>query len=286
MVGAMALFSLADLFIKLAQATMGQGQVILALGLGGYAAFAALAVAQGQRLADRAFFHPAVVGRNLSELLGMTFMITALALVPLSTVAAIMQASPLMVTLGAALFLGEPVGWRRWAAVAAGFAGMLLILRPGLDGADPNAVFAVIATLAMSGRDLFTRRVPPGLSTPVLASYGVALTIPLGLVWALAADGAVLPPAPDWPLIAAMVIFGTTGYFAITQAVRMAPVSVVAPFRYSRLVFAMALGMAVFGERPDLPTLAGAALIVGSGLYALARENRVRRRLHSRPAPR
>ena len=276
----MALFALADMFIKLASGTMGRGQVILALGVGGTVIFATMALVQGRRLHDPLVWHRAVVLRNVMEVVGVAGMVSALALAPLSTVAAILQAAPLTVTLGAALFLREPVGWRRWVAIVTGFAGVLLVVRPGVAGFEPAALLAVVGMFGLSARDLCTRAAPAGLSNAVLGTWAHLAILPCGLAWALAFDGALLPAEPQWWLIAGLVGFGISGYLAITAAVRAAPISVVAPFRYSRLVFAMALGVVVFGERPDAATLAGSALIIGSGLYALWRESR-RRRLHS-----
>lgn len=273
------LFALGDMFVKFASAALAPAHIIVVLGVGGLASFAALARVRGESLWHRAFFAPPVMARNLAEAIAAFGMITALALAPLSTVAAILQASPLVVTLLAALFLPERVGWRRWVAVIVGFGGVLLIVRPGAEGFDPTVLFAVLGMVGLSIRDFCTRIAPPGLPTTALASYGVASIIPMGIAIAVA-TGTPLPGSVPWLPVLGMVLFGTAAYFAITLSVRLGEVSVVAPFRYSRLVFAMLIGIAVFGERPDPPTLAGAALILGAGLYALWRERRGKSRLH------
>jgi drug/metabolite transporter (DMT)-like permease len=286
MVVANFLFAIGDMFVKFASGTLIPPQIIFFLGLGAFLTFVPLAIARGEPL-----FHPQVltapvIGRSLAEMVAVYGMITGLALAPLSTVAAILQASPLLVTLLAAMFLGEEVGWRRWLAVILGFVGVLLIVRPGLDGFDANAIYAVIGMIGLSARDFLTRVAPRDLPTSVLASYGVIGLIPLGLIWTLLSDGPALPAQIAWGPVIGMVVFGTSAYFAITLSVRVAEISVVAPFRYSRLVFAMALGVLVFGERPDAPTLIGAAMILCAGLYALTRERKRKDRLHTSPTPR
>jgi drug/metabolite transporter (DMT)-like permease len=176
--------------------------------------------------------------------------------------------------MGAAVILREPVGWRRWTAIAVGFTGMLLILRPFGAGFDPNALFAVIAVFALALRDLLTRRVPAVMHTLQLALLGFAAVIPAGVLLLLGQT----PMAPGWReagLMAGILGLGMVSYIAITLATRTGEVAVVAPFRYSRLVFAMAVGAMLFGERPDPWTLAGSALIIASGLYTFARERRL-----------
>ena len=283
MVAAMALFALTDLAIKLAAGRMAQPQVIFVLGLGGCVTFAALALIRGERLLVRAAAHPAVLARNLAEMLGTSAMIVALSTTPLTIVGAILQAAPLTVMAGAALFLREPVGWRRWTAACIGFAGVLVVLQPWQDGIAPGAALAVFAMVCLSARDLLNRQAPQELPTLVLAAHGLASILAVGLAWSLAAHGRVLPPEPPWALVAMMVVCGTGAYFTLTASVRAAPVSVVAPFRYTRLLFLAGLGILVLGERPTLALALGAALIIGSGLYALARERRAAPALHSAP---
>lgn len=285
MVVAMALFALADLGIKLAAGRMAQPQVIFVLGIGGAAIFSVLALARGERLFTPLALHPAVLGRNVAEIVGTSAMIFALSVAPLTLVGAILQASPLAVMAGGALFLAERVGWRRWTAAAVGFAGVLIVLRPWQDGVAPGAALAVIGMLALSARDLLNRQAPAAIPTPVLAAHGLFAIALLGTLWSLLGPGRLLPPDPPWGLIALMVAAGTGGYFAITASVRAAPVSTVAPFRYSRLLFLGLIGVLVLGERLDWPLAIGSALIIGSGLYALARERRALRALHTVPPP-
>ena len=272
MVAAMALFALTDLAIKLAAGRMASPQVVFVLGTTGLVVFAGLAWIRGEKLFVPEALHWAVLGRNLSEIVGTASMITALATTPLTTVGAILQATPLAVMAGAALLLGETVGWRRWAAASVGFAGVLVVLQPWQAGIAPGAAFAVLAMLGLGGRDLMNRQAPKSLPTLVLAAHGLLGVATLGLVWSLAGPGRVLPPDPPWALIVVIMICGTGAYFTITASVRAAPVSVVAPFRYSRLLFLGALGIVVLGEPITGALVAGSLLIIASGLYALARE--------------
>lgn len=277
MIAAMAGFALEDMFIKAAAASLPVGQILILFGLGGMAAFAVMVRARGEALLHPAALSPPLLWRGGAEIAGRIGYTLAIALTPLSSASAILQAAPLVVALGAATLFGERVGWRRWTAILAGFAGVLLILRPGLEGFTPAALFAVLGMLGFAGRDLATRAAPAVLSNRQLGVYGFAMLglsgIPI-LAWT---GGAAWPAPAAAAQVAAATVFGVAGYYALTAAMRSGEVGVVAPFRYTRLVFALVLGMTVFGERPDALMLAGSALIVGSGLYTVLRERRSRR---------
>ncbi|KAJ56608.1 membrane protein [Actibacterium mucosum KCTC 23349] len=282
MVASMALFAVEDTFIKILTAQMPMGQVLVILGVGGAAVFAALTRLSGRRVFTRAMLHPALIARNLGEIFGTLCFVSAIALTPLSTAASILQAMPLVVTMGAAMFLGETVGWRRWTAIGTGFVGVLIILKPGLDGFDANALFAVGGVLGLAVRDLATRAAPPEVSAVQMSTFGFGLIVPPSAILMVATGQDYVAVTPDLALLLSIsVVVGVAGYYAIVAAMRQGDVAVVTPFRYSRLLFAMALGIIVFGERPDTATYLGAAVIIGSGLYTLARE---RARIRPRPA--
>lgn len=281
MVISMALFAVEDMFIKLLTAAMSIGQVLVFLGLGGAAVFAVMALANRQKLWTRDMRHPAFVIRNLGEIFGTLCFVTAIALTPLSSAASILQAMPLVVTMGAALFLGEKVGWRRWSAIGVGFVGVLIILQPGLDGFDANALFAVGGVIGLTVRDLATRAAPNTLSALQMSTYGFGLIVPPALILMAVQGDRFVPVQGMAPLLLiAAVIVGVAGYYAIVAAMRLGEVSAVTPFRYSRILFAMIIGIFVFGERPELTTYLGAAIVIGSGLYTFAREH-----LRARPRP-
>lgn len=277
---AMLGFAFEDMFIKMLSGALPTWQIILSLGCGGAAIFGAIAAAQGRPLVSRSFLTGPVLLRNLGELVGTMGFVTAITLTPLSSASAILQATPLAVTLGAALFLREPVGWRRWAAILVGFGGVMLVIRPGLDAFDPRSLFAVQGVIGLAVRDLATRRVPPGTSSIQLSWLAFLTLIPAAaLLAALSEAPPVMPGLAHWAYLAGAVVLGVSAYWAIVAAMRLGEVSFVTPFRYSRLLFALVIGMTVFGERPDALMLLGAAIIVGSGLFTLWRE-----RKHRRPA--
>jgi drug/metabolite transporter (DMT)-like permease len=211
-------------------------------------------------------------------MLGTMTFVNAIALLPLSTVTAILQATPLAVTLGAALFLGAEVGWRRWTAILLGFAGVLIIVRPGAEGVEAGALLAVAGVFFLAARDLATRATPASVPSTVIATYGFASVIPAGAILLAFSGGAMMPEPRAGLLIAAALVIGVFAYYAIIAAMRVGEIAVVTPFRYTRLLFAVGIGMAVFGERPDALTYLGAALVIGSGLYTLLREARLSRR--------
>lgn len=278
MAGSMALFALEDMFLKGAALGLPTGEILLITALFGWGFFALLARAEGKRTFSRAALHPWVLARNFGEMLGTLAYITALAQVPLATVSAVLQAMPLAVTMGAALFMGERVGWRRWSAIALGFSGVLLVIQPGMEGFRPSALWVLITVLGLGLRDLASRAIPAHLSTTQVSAWGLASVALLGALM-LIFQSPVLPEPRQAAMLGGVILFGTAGYWAITAASRTGEVAVVAPFRYTRLVFAIVIGALVFGEYPDRLTLFGAAVIIGSGLYAFARERaRARRR--------
>ena len=275
MVASMAGFALEDMALKAVARHLPVGQILVIFGAGGMVVFAALARLRGEALLPRAALHPAVAARAVSEVAGRLGYTLAIALSPLSTASAILQATPLVVTLGAALWFGEAVGWRRWLAIVLGFAGVLIVLRPWGAGFNAASVFAVIGMLGFAGRDLATRAAPRGLSNAVLGVYGFAMLIPSGAFLLAVQAGEWASPTPaDWARLGLATGVGVAAYLALTAAMRMGEVGVIAPFRYTRLVFALILGAAVFGERPDALMLLGAGLIVAPGLVTLARARR------------
>jgi drug/metabolite transporter (DMT)-like permease len=275
MVAAMAGFAVEDMFIKRAAQTLPVGEVLMIFGLGGMLAFMVLTASRGQRI-----LHPAVLGRTMivkavMEVTGRLGYTLGIALTPLSNASAILQATPLVVVAGAALLFGEKVGPRRWSAIVIGFIGVLIVLRPGMEGFVPAALFTVMGMLGFAGRDLATRAAPTVLSNMQLGIYGFAMLIPTGAaILAYTGGGAIPGPTESAQLLAATA-FGVAAYWGLTAAMRIGEVAVVTPFRYTRLIFALILGVLVFGERPDAATLIGAAIIIASGVYTLVRQRRV-----------
>jgi drug/metabolite transporter (DMT)-like permease len=273
MTASMAGFAVEDVFVKAAAHSLPLGQVLLTMGLLGMLTFATLAARKGEPLLPAAFLSRAMLIRSGFEVTGRLFYGLAITLTALSTTSAILQATPLVVVAGAALVFGEKVGWRRWLAVAVGFAGVLVILRPGADFSTLS-LLAVVGLLGFAGRDLATRAAPKGLSNRQLGALGFAMLALAGAILLTVSGGAQMPDGLALAQLAAGTCFGMLGYHALTYAMRTGEVSAVTPFRYTRLVFAMLLAMALFGERPDLATWSGAALVVGSGVFALRRSGK------------
>ena len=281
MVGSMAGFAIEDMLIKYLALEMPTGQFLMLIGGGGGLVFAVIAHQQGQLVLSADFLQPIIIIRNLGEVIGTLGFVTAIVLTPLSSASAILQATPLAVTLGAALFLNEAVGWRRWSAIGIGFCGVVLVIRPGMDGFQPASLFAVQGVIGLAMRDVATRAAPAKISSLVLSAHGFAMLVPAGAVLLWISGGAVAPSPTGYGLLAAALIVGVTSYYALTLSMRLGDVAVVTPFRYVRLVFALIIGVTLFEEDPDLWTLIGAAIIILSGLYTFFRERYLSRQTPS-----
>jgi drug/metabolite transporter (DMT)-like permease len=176
------------------------------------------------------------------------------------------------VVAAAALLFGETVGWRRWSAVVLGLIGVLIILQPGADGFSVLSLLAVIGMLGFAGRDLASRAAPASLSTLQLGFYGFLPIIAVGLCYRIWEQAPFLLPTPTTALyLLGAILAGTAAYGCLMKAMRTGDVSAVTPFRYTRLIFGVTLGVVFFGESLTAPTLLGSGLIVLSGLFILAR---------------
>ena len=267
----MAVFAIADACIKASSSYIDQGLILLCLGLGSTVIFAALAIGRGVPIFSRTLLAWPVVGRCGIEIVATGAIVMAVSRADLSTVSAIQQTAPLIVVGGAAIFFHETIGWRRITALVLGMTGMLLILRPSTDAFDPNLLFAVVAALGFGARDLLTRAVPDTVNSLQLSLWGSISLMPAGaILMLLGTQGMAWDHRATLPMLLA-ILSGTLAYYAITAVMRIGEISAVAPLRYTRLVFAAALGILIFGERPDFLTCLGAALVVGSGIYALFR---------------
>ncbi len=275
MLVAMASFAGNDTLTKSVFADLSMAQAMLVRGIFATLMIAALAWSRGALKRPGSAFHPAVAIRVLCEIAATTCFFIALSHMPLANVSAVLQALPLAVTMGAALFLSEPVGWRRWLAIGIGFAGVLIVMRPGFSGFNAYSLLALLCVLLCAVRDLATRQIPgeiPTLLVSTATSAGLAL-----------AGAALLAPYGGWTpmsgatilkLLAAAVLL-LVAYQSIITSLRVGEISFIAPFRYSALLWSILLGYLAFGDVPDAVMIAGACLVVSSGLYALYRERRV-----------
>jgi drug/metabolite transporter (DMT)-like permease len=278
MVGSMAFFAVEDLFLKRSAEALPPGQVLALTGAAGACVFWALAARKRQPVLSMEALRGMALMRTLAEAGAAMLYIVALALAPLTMTSALLQASPLVVVAGAALFLGETVGWRRWVSILVGFLGVLVILKPWDAAFDPTGLLTVACVVVLAARDLATRVMPARIGTFQVATWAYLGLVPSGaMLMAGMGQSFVVPTLGQWAGLGGALVSGLFGYYAVVAAMRLGEVSVVAPFRYTRLVFAMAIAMVFLGERPETSTLGGAALVVGSGLYAFARE-RARKR--------
>ncbi|MEM9968556.1 MAG: DMT family transporter [Pseudomonadota bacterium] len=278
MVLAMLGFALEDMLIKLLADAVPIGQILLWLSIGGSLSFGLMLWLQGQPLISRSMLSIPIGLRAIGEITGTVAFVSAIVLTPLSSASAILQATPLVVTLGAALFLGEPVGWRRWSAIIVGLFGVLVIIRPGMESFEVLSLLAVIAVFSLALRDLATRRAPRTVTSLQLSFLGFFAIIPAALaVMTFAEDPFVQLALRDSLFLIAAILIGIGAYYCIVAAMRVGDVSFVTPFRYTRLLFALVIGVAIFDEAPDALTVTGAAVIVASGLYTVMRERRMKR---------
>ncbi|WP_367277781.1 DMT family transporter [uncultured Roseobacter sp.] len=277
MMASMACFTINDALIK---ATGGAVPLFQLLVLRGVLATLLIAFLAGSRGAfcvkasrrDWAL----IILRSLSEVGAAYFFVTALLNMPLANITAILQVLPLTVTLGSALIFREAIGWRRMTAILIGFCGMLLIVRPGPEGFTQWSLYALIAVLCVTARDLSTRRISPEVPS-LLVTFSASLTVLIAAGLAsLSIEWTPITPGLGG-LIAASSFFIVGGYFFSVQVMRAGDVSFIAPFRYTGLIWALLLGWVVFGEWPGLMTLLGAGIIVATGLFTLYRERALMR---------
>lgn len=277
MVGAMACFAIEDALIKGLSGVFAPAQIIWMLGLGGSLAFAVWLHVRGLGAWSPLYLNRRVLMRSGFEVFGTLCFVSALALIPLALASAVIQATPLVVAMGAALFLGATVGWRRWLAIAVGFAGVLVIIRPGAASFDPATLLAVGGMFGLAARDLATRTMPAEISGARLSLHAFAALVPTGLaLQAVLGLPMVLPNMAQIGILALCVAIGMVGYLTIVGATRLGDISVVSSFRYSRMLFALVVGGIAFGERPDLWTIVGVTIVIATGLYTLIREARLR----------
>ncbi|AKI00162.1 DMT(drug/metabolite transporter) superfamily permease [Hoeflea sp. IMCC20628] len=268
----MAGFTFNDSIIKLLTNDLSVAQVIFLRGLIASLLIFLLARQQRALRPPRVLLNRWVAIRILGEVGGTVTFLMGLAQIPLANASAILQALPLAVTMGAALFLAEPVGWRRWGAILAGFAGVMIIVRPGVEGFSPYSLMIVGTVVFASARDIATRKIHAGIPSLYLSTVtAMAVTLAgLFLIWPMGGWNPV--SASEFGLISLAACLVLIGYQFIIMSMREGEISFVAPFRYTGFLWAVLLGMVVFGEFPDAFMITGGAIVIGSGLYTLYRE--------------
>ena len=212
-----------------------------------------------------------IIIRILAEIGTTVTFLTALKHMPLANVTAILQSLPLAITMAAAIFLGEPVGWRRWSAICVGFTGVLIIIRPGLAGFNSYSLLALAAVILLTVREISTRQLDnkvPTVTVALSTTLGITAFAALMLIGTEWADINFV----SWSLIIAAAAAVTVATLLSVVAMRTGDIGFVSPFRYTSLIGAIGLGILLFGEWPDGITLLGAAIIAFAGIYSLYRE--------------
>ena len=280
MLFSMAAFALGDTFVKRSGSFLSPAQIMFFLISGGLILFALISVAKGENLIEPRAFAPVLLLRYCTEMIGLLGMIMALTNVPLSIVGAVTQASPILVAVGAVIFLRETVSWRRWSSIAIGFCGVVLVIQPWGESLDYAVLWAVLALVGFSVRDLVTRLTPPDIASASLATFTMVAALPFTATWVLFTGEKFFPAEINWIIVGCMVILGSVGYLLLITSLRLGELSAIMPFRYSRIVFLLIFGVLFFGESPSLSMLVGSALVIVSGIYLMWREHVVKQRLN------
>jgi drug/metabolite transporter (DMT)-like permease len=280
MLAAMAAFVVNDAMMKLAATDLPTGQVIFLRGLMIVPVLAALMLASATPATLEMLHRPGILARCAAEVAAAILYLSALFHMPIAECTAILQFTPLALTAGAALFLGAPVGWRRWLATLVGLIGVLIIIRPGASAFNPYAALALLSVAFIAARDLITRRLGKDVPTIVIAFTSTA---------AVAVSSLGLLPFETWRWPSPMALLALLGASAallgaqywIILAMRTGDIAVVAPFRYSIILWAVVAGFLVWHEIPDLATWVGIAVVTAAGLYTFLREHRLARAARS-----
>ena len=276
MLAAMLFFITNDTLLKLASASLPPGEIMAVRGA--FATMMALCIvaATGELRNVKKLASPFVMLRAALESCVAFLFITSLAHLPIANITAITQSTPILMTIAMVALGLERVRWRRWTAILVGFIGVIVIVRPGPEGFNVYALVAVAAAVLVAGRDLATRFVPGEVPSTVVT---LSTTSAVGLAGLVAGLGETWHwlGSHELAYILGAAVLVTLGNLAVIVAFRGTDVSVVAPFRYSVILWAILSGFVVFGELPDPTAFVGIALIVGSGVYMIHREQ-VRRR--------
>lgn len=276
----MLAFTLEDFTLKKATEFIPLSQLLIICGILGSIFFISCSRYTREPIFYKDSFNKTLIVRSIFEIMGRIFYALAIAFMPITNAASILQATPLVVVLGAVIFLNEKVGWRRWTAILTGFMGVLMIIQPGTNGFTIFSIFAVLGMIGFAGRDLATRMSPVGMSNYQLGSFGFYMVIIAGII--LSVFNYIFFPEKTiwetisfdaWIFVFANAIAGVSAYFCLTIAMRIGDVSFVTPFRYVRVLFAMFFGVVILGEQPNALVIIGSIIIVLSGIYIIMRRN-------------
>ena len=275
MIGAMACFIVNDALVKYASQTMPAAQLIFVRGAMASLLVLAVARATGATRRIREIARGWVAVRAVVDAIATVLFLVSLFHLPLANATAINMVSPLFISVLAAVVLGERLGPPRWMAIGVGFLGVLLIIQPRTEGFNVYALVCLLSTVLLSVRDLVIRRVHAGMpSILITLSNTVAVML---LAGALSLFEGWRPfSAFELGLLAVAAVFLSTAYYLIVISTRRGDLSLIAPFRYTALLFATAVGFVVWGDAPNALAWCGIALVIASGIYVLRASRRAR----------
>jgi drug/metabolite transporter (DMT)-like permease len=276
MLVSMATFVVNDTLVKVAAGSLPTGQAIFVRGVFTVALCVCLIYATGAAWALPHALSPRLLLRGLADVGGTVFFLSALVRMPMGDVFGILQFTPLAITAAAALFLGARVGWRRWSATCAGLLGVLVIVRPGGSAFTPYAVLVMISVMFSVARDLLTRGVGTGVPSLVIAGASATIVTLSSLAFMLL-ETWIWPSTTTIAILAVASIALLAGQYCLIAAMRTGEIAVVAPFRYSIILWAVLSGYLVWREVPDALTWLGIAIVAGAGLYTFLREQHLGR---------
>ena len=275
---AMASFAIGDSILKFISSEMPLGQILFTRGLFATTTLFMVAYKMGHLRPLFTILQTPFLLRLIGEVFATYFFFTALFEIPIANAAAIMQALPLTVTLAAAYFLKEAIGWRRIIAILVGLVGVLFIIQPGLEGFNTFSLYCLLAVAACTLRDISTRRLDKDTPT-VFVTLVTVVVVTLG--------GGLLGFTENWVpstsyttgILGVASIFLITGFIGIVSSMRVGEVAIVTPFRYSVLIFSLLIGIFFFEEIPNTLTILGSIIVVGSGIYTIYRERQIARKV-------
>ena len=266
-------FAVEDLFLKILSEAVPVSQILIYVGISATVLLSVISIIKRiPVLRNDIYSNKLFIIRSFADMMGAVLIVTSISLMPLSTVSSILQALPLFITFGAVLIFKESVGWRRWSAVSFGFIGVILILKPGLSSFHPSSLIVLLAVACLALRDIVTRKISKDIHSITVSLYAFILTTVGGIFTLPFFGNFVTLTITQWFVVLTITLFGCFSYFMLVLATRKGDISVISPFRYSRLIFAIVLAILVLNERPDTLTLFGAAIIVASGYYTIWRE--------------
>ncbi|MFM9938204.1 MAG: DMT family transporter [Hyphomicrobiaceae bacterium] len=276
MVMATVVFTLGDAAMKLVSSAVPTGQSVFLRCSGSVLLVVIAAIYTGAIQEVRRALVPLMAWRSAGDAGSALFFQAALARMPFADIMGVLQLTPLSLTAASAVFLGARVGWRRWLAVAAGLFGALLVIKPGSGAFNAWALLAVLSVLCGTLRDISTRRLDGSISPLVIMMLSQS-AVALVSLCTLPFEPWVWPTALQFTQIAVAAACTLIGHLWVIYSLRAGEIATVAPFRYAGILWAIIIGLLVWGEVPDVLTTAGIAILISAGIYTFYRERKLAR---------